>query len=85
MLRFSDTFIRKKVKGGEFSPAGADGEPDLTNIIDVDGDLRVPASGVNLFLRRYSLRYDAGVKARNAGELRRKLGRVQTFGPEVER
>jgi hypothetical protein len=80
LLRFAEKTLRAKIKAGDFSPPGANGEPDLGNILEISGELRVPASGVNHFLDRHRLVYDVGVKARNLGELRRKLGKVQTSG-----
>lgn len=73
LLRFSDSTIRKRVKDGDFSTPGEDGLPDRSNILDVQGDLRVPASGVNWFLSQNALRSDPGTKARNKAELARKL------------
>lgn len=80
LLRFSDSTIRKWVKEGAFSPPGEDGLPDFTNILDVGGDLRVPASGVNFFAGNHPLRRDPGTKARNKAELMRKIGKEQAHG-----
>lgn len=80
LLRFSDTTIRKRIKAGDFSPPGEDHKPDFSNVIDIDGDLRVPASGVNWFLDQHPLKYDSGIRARNAAELRRKMKREDANG-----
>lgn len=81
LLRFSDVTIRRRIKAGDFSPPdSATGQPDLSNIKDISGDIRVPASGVNWFLDRHPLRYDAGIKARNTAELRRKMHKEDLDG-----
>ena len=41
--------------------------------LEISGELRIPATAMNAWLARHPYRYDAGVKARNQGELRRKL------------
>lgn len=82
LLRFSESTIRRRIRDGDFSPPGEDGAPDLANILDVDGDLRIPASGVIFFQRQHALVWNAGVKARNLGELRRKL-RSPSRSPDV--
>ncbi len=68
LLRFSDSYIRQRVRDGVFPGA-----------LDIDGDLRVPASAVNAWLAQHPVRYDAGIKARNKAELRRRMGK----GPNV--
>lgn len=40
---------------------------------EISGEFFAPASWVNSFLARNPVNYDAGVKARNTAELRRKL------------
>jgi hypothetical protein len=73
LLRFSEKKVREWVKEGKFSSKGDDGAPDFSNIVEIAGELRVPASGVSLFLENHRLVYDMGVKARNRAELKRKL------------
>lgn len=73
IYRFSDKTVRDWVKSGRFSPPGPDEKPDLTNILDIGGDLRVPASGCLYFQANHPLKYDLGIRARNAGEMRRKI------------
>jgi predicted DNA-binding transcriptional regulator AlpA len=63
LLRFSSAYLRKRIHAEEF--------PGTVNI---DGDLRVPASAVNAWLERHGLATPRGLKARTAGELRRKMG-----------
>jgi hypothetical protein len=63
LLRFSPAWVRERIRHGDFG-----GE-----VLSVAGDLRVPASGVNDFLRRWQWT-PPGVPARGPGELRRKLG-----------
>ncbi len=72
LLRFSETTIRKWIREDQFGPK--------ERILDVAGDIRVPASGVQAFAESHAFVYDHGVKARNKAELRRKLGQVQTSG-----
>lgn len=75
LLRFSDSTIRQWIKAGRFSPPSemSSGQPDFSNILDVQGDIRVPASGVQWFIQNNPLRRDPGTKARNKAELMRKL------------
>lgn len=83
LLRFGPTAIRQKIKAGEFSPPGADGKPDLGNILNVGGkDIRVPASGVNFWMDKHRMGAVSPVKARNRGELVRKIRQGQTSGLE---
>ena len=65
LLKRSEDWVRKQVKASEFGPLG--------NILSLDGDLRIPASGVNFFTERHTLEYDPGIKARNLAELRRRM------------
>lgn len=65
LLRFGETTIRRWLKEKQFGP--------LDLVLDVAGDIRVPASGVNEFTKAHPLKYDLGVRARNRGELLRKL------------
>ena len=62
LLRFTPQWVRERAKAGAFG-----------RCFDIDGDIRVPASGVNEFLESHPLGAPPGVKARNEGELRRKL------------
>jgi|GEM_PF-1253740 len=73
LLRFSDATVRRWVKEGRFSPPGEDGKADLSNCLEIGQDIRVPASGVQFFCAHNPLKYDLGIKARNKGELIRKL------------
>lgn len=77
LLRFSDSYIRRQIRAGEFGPR--------KDIISTDGgELRIPATGVNFFLERHSFEPPNGVQARTPGELKRKLKQqeVQTPGHE---
>lgn len=71
LLGFSETYIRIRIKSGEFSPSGN----PMENIVEVGSDIRVPASGVVFWLQKHPLKSAAGmgVAARSPGELRRKL------------
>lgn len=103
----SPKFFRAEIQRGAFSPARrADGSPDTSNIMLIDGSYFVPASGVAHYLDAHRLgatrlvelqeqrereavdapdlsAVSSGIPARSAGELRRKLGAVQTFGQEA--
>jgi len=104
----SDKFWRAELKRGAFAPALPNGQPDLSNVLQVGGEFFVPASGVAYYLAAHAAaapvpvvasfmagrarqplpappRPAAGIRARSAGELRRKIdaGVVQTFGREV--
>lgn len=67
LLRYSDTWVKQRIKAGDFG----DG------VLDVSGDYRVPASGVNAFLDRYKFTgaIPVGTAARTQGELLRKMRR----------
>lgn len=41
---------------------------------EISGEFFAPASWVNSFLARHPVVYNAGIKARNTAELRRKVG-----------
>lgn len=64
LLRFSESWVRERIQAGDFGEC-----------LDIDGDLRIPASGVNAFLAQKPYQYSPGVKARNRGELMRKLAK----------
>lgn len=46
LLRYSDTWVKLRIKAGEFGP----------DVLDINGEYRIPASGVNTFLelRRFN-------------------------------
>ena len=52
---------------------GAAGEA-IAECREISGEFFAPASWVNAYLARHPVVYDAGIKARNTAELRRKLG-----------
>jgi len=45
----------------------------VSGCVEIGGEFFAPSSWVNGYLARHPVRYDAGVKARNTAELRRKL------------
>lgn len=53
-LPFSEKVIRAKMKRGEFSPPGADGLPDLSNIL-FDGCFLIPLSGLEYYRTTHAL------------------------------
>jgi len=63
LLRFSERWVRERINEGAFG----------AGVRDINGDLRIPASGINAFLDSKPRFYDPGIKARNLGELRRKI------------
>jgi len=64
LLRFSTKWVRDRINKGEFG----------TGVLDVRGDLRIPASGINDFLARHRRVYDLNIRLANTGRLRRNLG-----------
>lgn len=75
LIGFDARFWRDKMKSGELT-LYAGHEPDaavLARPVEISGEFFCPASCVNAFLLRHPVHYDLGVKARNTGELRRKL------------
>ena len=76
LLGFSSDFWRDQAKAGELTLRDVE-DPNrvLATPVEIGGELRVPASAVNAFLACHTFAYDAGIKARNAGELRRILAR----------
>jgi hypothetical protein len=70
-LGFSERFFAERCKAGDFTLA-VEGVT-IAEPVEISGEIRVPASAVNAWLTRNPYRYDAGVKARNVAELRRKL------------
>ena len=71
LLGFSAGFFRDRAQAGDFTLAvnGA----VVCEPLEIAGELRIPASAVNAWLALHPYRYDAGIKARNAGELRRRI------------
>ena len=62
-LPFALKVLRAKVKRGEFSPAGPDGLPDLSNCLQ-DGILLVPLSGLLHYRETHKLSLPAIVSDR---------------------
>ena len=75
LLGFSERFWRERAQAGDLVWRVADRV--VSQPLELAGELRVPASAVNAYLAAHPYRYDAGVKARNLGELRRKLGKQE--------
>ena len=76
LLGFDEKFWRQRAKDGEFT-LFTDGQTEpVCTPLEISGELRIPATAVNAWLQRHPYRYDAGVKARNAVELRRRLQSV---------
>lgn len=77
LMGFSARYWCDACKAGELTLRDANA-PDLVlaQPVEIGGELRIPASCVNAYLARHPFRYDAGVKARNTGELRRILAKL---------
>ena len=62
-IPFAIKVLRAKVRRGEFSPAGPDGLPDLSNVLQ-DGILLVPLSGLMHYRETHKLSLSAIVSER---------------------
>lgn len=71
LLGFGERFFRQQAQQGEFTLR--EGDAVVSEPVEIGGELRIPAGAVNAWLARNPYRYDAGIKARNTAELRRKL------------
>jgi hypothetical protein len=71
LLQFNERKIRDMAKAGDFTVK--DGEEVLAEPFECAGEIRIPASGINHYIRTHPLRYDEVIKARNRGELMRKI------------
>lgn len=79
LLGFADKFWRERAQAGDFTLTTADDRGNQVTVcepLEIAGELRIPQTGVNAWLARHPYRYDAGIRARNAGELRRKLAKT---------
>lgn len=74
LVGFDAKFWRQQMKS-QPELLGANGEL-ISNCVEISGEFFAPASWVNAFLSRRPLRYDAGIKARNTAELRRKMNKA---------
>lgn len=70
-LGFTEQFWRERCQAGDFT-LSVDGEV-IAQVLEIQGQLRIPASAVNAWLAKHPYRYDAGIKARNKAELTRQL------------
>lgn len=71
LVGFGDRFWRERAQAGELTLR--DGDAILAEPILLSGELRIPASAINAYLARHPYRYEAGTKARNRAELKRRL------------
>lgn len=71
LVGFGERFWRERAQAGDFTIYL--GDEIIAQPVEISGELRIPASAVNAYLAKHPYRYDAGVKARNTAELRRKL------------
>lgn len=76
LLGFSAEYWRDQAKAGELTLVDSASQAVIAEPLEIGGELRIPASCLNAFLARRPFRYDAGIKARNSAELRRKLLKV---------
>lgn len=72
LLGFNEKWWRERAQSGDLTLRNEDGTV-IAEPLELAGELRIPASSVNGYLAKHAYRYDAGVKARNVAELRRKL------------
>lgn len=72
LWRFGPAKIRTMAKSGDFTVRDAAGAI-VAEPMEVAGELRIPASGVNQYARSHALSVIHGVKARSKGELLRKI------------
>lgn len=68
---FGKQFWRERCQSGDLTLTVDD--VVIAEPLEISGELLIPASAVNAFLARHKYQYDAGIKARNKGELMRKL------------
>lgn len=87
LLGFAPRFWCDLAKQGEFTltAPGTDADVVICQPLEIAGELRIPATAVNAYLARHPYRPDAGVKARNAGELRRRLHAANAVASPVPR
>ncbi len=74
LLGFDEKWWRQRAQAGDLTLRDRQGQV-IAQPLELAGELRVPASAVNAYLASHPYSYDAGVKARNTAELRRKLSR----------
>lgn len=77
LLGFDERWWRERAQAGELTVRDDAGNV-ISEPLELAGQLRIPASAANAYLARHPYVYDAGVKARNRGELQRKLGRGES-------
>lgn len=73
LIGFNERFWRDLMKGGDLVLVDGSTQAVIAEPVEIGGVFFCPASCVNAYLVRHPVRYDAGVKARNTAELRRKL------------
>lgn len=72
LWRFGAQKILAMVKAGDFTLRNAQGVV-VAEPMEVAGEVRIPASAINDYAVRHPYRYTDEIKARNKGELLRKL------------
>jgi hypothetical protein len=63
LLRFGRKWVRQRLDAGDFGQG----------VLDIRGDIRIPASGVNAFITRHHRVYDLQIRMANTGRMRRQL------------
>jgi hypothetical protein len=71
LLSMSEHWIRLRCQDGTFVVRVAD--EIISQPIVVAGEIRIPASAINAWIAQHPYVYDSGIKARNRGELARRL------------
>jgi len=72
LWRFSVRKISDMCKRGDFTVKAHDGTV-TAEPMEIAGEIRIPASGINHYAATHPYTYNLGVKARNRGELMRKI------------
>lgn len=75
LIGFAERFWRERAQSGELTLNDEQGNV-ISQPLEIAGELRVPSSAVNAYLAKHPYRYDAGIKARNQAELRRKIAQL---------
>lgn len=76
LVGFGEKWWRQRAQAGDLTLRDAAGNL-VSQPLQLAGELRIPASAVNAYLERCPYVYDAGIAARNQGELRRKLAKKE--------
>lgn len=62
-FQMSERWVRDRINAGDFG----------AGVLDLNGDIRIPASGLNDYANQHKRVYSEPIKARNRAELLRKV------------